>query len=77
MRVDSDVVSSVLSEIDTYDGNVEKTNITQGKIQKYLRMTIDYSTLSKVKPYMIDYIGKILENTPDRGISNTVQTIPL
>ena len=41
LHVDSNIVSGVLSDIDTEYGNIAKMTITWGKIHKYLRMTID------------------------------------
>ena len=38
--------------------------ITRGKVHKYLRMTIDYSSPGKVIFSMIDYIGKMLDDVP-------------
>ena len=38
--------------------------ITVGKIHKYLRVDIEYSLLNKVKFYMVDYIGKIVDDIP-------------
>ena len=35
--------------------------ITQGKVYKYLRMTIDYSFPGKVIFSMVEYIGKMLD----------------
>ena len=57
-HVDPAVVSSVLANIDAEYGNIAKTTITRGKVNKYLRMTIDYSSPGKVILSMIDYIGK-------------------
>ena len=42
LHIYSDVFSSPLSEIDAEYGNITKMNITRGKINKYLGMTIDY-----------------------------------
>ena len=39
--------------------------ITQGKVHKYLWMTIDYSSPGKVIFSMIKYIGKMLDNIPE------------
>ena len=36
---------------------------TQGKIHKYLRMNINYSSPGKIIYTMIDYIGKMLDDT--------------
>ena len=62
-HVDSYIVSRVLSDIETEYGNIAKLTITHGKIRKYLRMTIDYSSLVKVNLYMINCIGKNLDGT--------------
>ena len=40
-------------------------NITQGKIYKYLGMTIGYFSRGKLILYMVVYIGKILDDTPE------------
>ena len=39
--------------------------IMQGKVHKYLGMTIDYSSSSKAIFSMIYYIGKIIDNIPE------------
>ena len=36
--------------------------ITQGKVHKYLRLNIDYSSSGNIIFLMIDYIGKMLDN---------------
>ena len=40
-------------------------DIMQGKIYKYLGMTIDYYSQGKVIFSMVDYIGKIINDTPE------------
>ena len=47
--------------------------ITLGKIHKYLRITINHSSPGKVIFYMIYYIGKMLDYTPEemKGVSET------
>ena len=40
-HVDTDIVSRLLVDIDAGYGKIAKMTITQGKIHKYLRMTID------------------------------------
>ena len=55
-------VSRVLADIDAEYGNIKKMTITQGKVHKYLGMTIDYSSPGKVIFSIIDYIGKMLDN---------------
>ena len=64
-HVDPVVVSSVLADIDAEYGKIEKITITQGKVHKYLGMTIDYSSPGKVIFSMINYIGKILDDIPE------------
>ena len=39
--------------------------ITRGKVHKYLRMTIDYSSPGKLIFSMIDYIGKMIDDIPE------------
>ena len=63
--VDPGVVSSVLADIDPEYGKIAEMTITQGKVHKYLRMTIDYSSPGKVIFLMIDYIGKMIDNIPE------------
>ena len=57
-HVESAVVSRVIADIDTEYGNIAKINITRGKVHKYLRMSIDYSSPGKLMFSMIDYIVK-------------------
>ena len=64
-HVDPAVVSSVLYDIDVEYGKIVKMTIMQGKVHKYLRMTIDYSSPGKVILYMTNYIGKMLDNIPE------------
>ena len=52
------VVSSVIADIDAEYVKISKMTIMQGKVHKYLGMTIDYSSPGKVIFLMIDYIGK-------------------
>ena len=40
LHVDSNIVSSIISDIDAEYGKILKMTITQGKIHKYLGMTI-------------------------------------
>ena len=64
-HVDSNIVSSVLAYIDTEYGKISKMTITQVKIHKYLRMTIDYSSPDKVDFFMVYYIGNMLGDIPE------------
>ena len=54
LYVDSDIVSSVITDIDTENGKIEKMTITRGKIQKYLGVTIKYSLSGKLILYLAD-----------------------
>ena len=55
-HVDPAIISSVLADIDAEYGKIAKSTITQGKVNKYLGMNIDYSLPSKVILLMIEYI---------------------
>ena len=46
-------------------GNIVKITITWGKIHKYLGMTIDYSSSGKVLISIVDYIGSVINDTPE------------
>ena len=48
------VISSVLADIDAEYGKIAKMTIIQGKVHKYLGMTIDYSSRGKVIFSMIN-----------------------
>ena len=43
---------------------MEKMTIKQGNINKYPRITIDYSSAGKVKFQTVDYIGNMLDDIP-------------
>ena len=72
-HVDPDIVSSVLTIIDTKYGKFVKITITWGKIHKYLGMTIDSSSPGKVIFPMFGYIGNMLYDIPEdiKGVSAT------
>ena len=53
-HVDPDIVSSILADIDSEYGNIAKMTIMRGKIHKYLRMTIDYSSSDKLMFSVVD-----------------------
>ena len=53
-HVDPNIVSSVLADIYAEYGNIAKMTITQGKIHKYLGMTIAYSSPGKLIFSVID-----------------------
>ena len=62
---DPSVVSRVLADIDAEYRKISKITITRGKVHKYLGMTIDYSSPSKLILSMIYYIGKMLGDIPE------------
>ena len=64
-HIETVVISSVLSDIDAAYGKIAKMTITRVKVHKYLGMTIDNSSPSKVIFLMINYIGKMLDNIPE------------
>ena len=62
-HVDSNIISSVLADIDSEYRNIVKMTITRVKINKYLGMTINYSSPGKVIFSMV--LGFILpDNYP-------------
>ena len=65
LHVDSDILYSIISDIDIEYGKIDKMTITRVNIQKYLRMIIDFSLPGKVKLYMVGYIGNMLDNIPE------------
>ena len=64
-HVDPAVFPSVLADIDVEYGKIAKMTITRGKVHKYLRMTIDFSSPGKVIFSMINYIEKMLDDIPE------------
>ena len=64
-HVYTDIFSSVLAEIDTENVKFSKMAIIRGKIHKYLGKNIDYSLPGKLILYIVDYIGNMLEDTPE------------
>ena len=63
-HVDTVFVFIVFSDIDAEYGKILKMTITRGKVHKYLRMTIDYSSPGKVIFSMVNYIGNMLDDIP-------------
>ena len=61
LLIDSNIVSSVLSEIDALYRKISEMTIMWGKIHKYLGMTINYFFPGKVVLSMVNYIGKIID----------------
>ena len=55
--------------------------LNHGKLQKYLGMTLDYTTVGQVKTTILDYIGEVLydfdkaEPTGDGTKSSNSQAI--
>ena len=62
---DSDIFYSILAYIDAENGNITKMTITQGKKHKYIGMNIEHSSPRKLILPMLDYIGNILDETPE------------
>jgi hypothetical protein len=63
-HVDSEVVGMVLNNVNEKYGKEALITVTQGKVHKYLGMTIDYQEDGVVEVTMIDYINKMLEDLP-------------
>ena len=55
-KIDPAVISSVLADIDAEYGKIENITITQGKVHKYVGMTIYYPSPGNLIFSMIDYI---------------------
>ena len=53
--------SRILADIDAECGNIAKITITQGKIHKYLGMTIEYFLSDNVNFSMVNNIGNIID----------------
>ena len=72
-HVDSKIISRFLTGIDAEYGKIAKMTITQGKIQKYLNMTINYSFPGKLIFSMFNYIGNMIGDIPEymKGGSST------
>ena len=64
LRVDSDIVSRVFADIDAKYWKLEKMTTMQGKIHKYLWMTINYPLSGKLIFFMVNHIVKIIDNIP-------------
>ena len=64
-HIDSNIVSSVLTDIEIEYGNIAKMTIAQGKIHKYLGITINYSSLVKVSFYMFNHNGNMIDDIPE------------
>jgi hypothetical protein len=58
------IVSSIIQQLEKTFGEEAPLTITHSKVHDYLGMTIDYSTSSKVKITMVDYITNMLNELP-------------
>ena len=65
LRVDYDVISHVLADIDTVYGKIAKMTITWGNIYKYLWTNINYFSPGKVTLAIVGSIGNMLDNIPE------------
>jgi hypothetical protein len=63
-HMSSNVVTSVIEQLDETFGKEAPLTVTRGKVHEYLGMTLDYSEPGKVKVYMVDYIKGMLEQLP-------------
>ena len=61
---DSNIVTSVISQIEDEFGREAPITKTRGKIHDYLGMVLDYSIPGKVKICMFDYIKKLIDESP-------------
>ena len=65
-HVYSDIIYSLIADIDSEYRKTANITITRGKIKKYLRMTIDYSLPEKIILSMVNYIANIFLLHPIR-----------
>ena len=70
---DSDIVSSLLSGIDSEYGKISNMTTTRVKMHRYPGVTIDYSSTGKLILSVVNYMGKVLNDTPEdmKGVSAT------
>ena len=64
LHVDSNIVSSVISGIEAEHEKTAKMTIGKGKIHKFIGMTIDYYLPGKLICSMVDFIVKMINDTP-------------
>ena len=64
-HVDMEVLESIISKIELEFGKEAPLTVTRGKIHEYLGMTIDFSDPGKVIFSMIDYVQKLIDETPE------------
>ena len=63
--VDFNIVSSVIADIESEYGKVEKMTIMNVKIHRYVGVIIEYPSPGKVILSMAQYIGKIIYGIPE------------
>jgi hypothetical protein len=63
-HVDPEVVTSIIEMVNGEFGKEAPLTVVRGKVHEYLGMTIDFSTVSKVRFSMIDYIKNTLDELP-------------
>ena len=64
-HIDSNIISRVLMTLTEKYREIVKITIMWGKIHKHIRITVDYSLPGKLTLYMVDYIGNMLDDTPE------------
>ena len=72
-HVDPNVVSEIIQQLSDEFGHVSPLTVHRGKKHDYLGMQIDFSSPSKVRISMCDYISKILADAPS-DMSGTAPT---
>ena len=72
-HVDKSVLEWVISKLTEKYGRETPLSVQRGRIHEYLGMTIDFTTTSKVKFTMDDYITRLLDEAP-ADMSGTVTT---
>ena len=72
-HVDSEIVSSLLSDIGSEYGKFSNMTTTRVKMHRYPGVTIDYSSTGKLILSVVNYMGKVLNDTPEdiKGVSAT------
>jgi hypothetical protein len=63
-HVDPEVVTSIIDMVEGEFGKEAPLTIVRGKVHEYLGMTIDFSTVGKVRFSMISYIRDTLDELP-------------
>ena len=75
-HTEESVVKEIITDLNHTFGTVSELTGHVGKVHEYLGMTIDYSTQSKVRFSMIDYLQDIIENLPKHLQTNRNTTSP-